>query len=169
MSSTLAEQLKLKKKKLTTLLPVQLAVQGSRLKVNFGMTVKVEYQCIYCDWYFDIINLSNYNLILETPFLHQHQVMMDINPLCLIIGSDIPLLMEGPGVTRLVSWSLAVHEENLDQIQEHLREYAEPLCRSAGETTLPLLHAINHEIPLIDHDRIYPWHPSQCPEALQDQ
>ena len=67
MSSTLAEQLKLKKKQLTTPLPVQLAVQGSRSKVNFGTTVKFEYQRISCDRYFDIINLSNYDLILGTP------------------------------------------------------------------------------------------------------
>jgi len=97
MSSTLAEQLKLKKKELTTPLPVQLAVQGSFSKVNFGMTAKVEYQCIYCDWYFDIINLSNYDLILGTLFLHQNWVMMGINPPRLVIGSDIPLLIEGPG------------------------------------------------------------------------
>ena len=94
---------------------------------------------------------------------------MGINPHRLIIGSDILLSIEVPGVACLMSRSLAVHEENLDQIREHLCEYAKPLCRSAGETPLPPLHAINHEIPLIDHDRIYPWHPSWCPEALRDQ
>ena len=103
MSSTLAEELKLKKKELTTLLPVQLAVQGSCLKVNFDATIKFEYQCIYCNRYFNIINLSNYDLILGTPFLHQHRVTMGINPSCLFIGSDIPLSIEGPGVTRLAS------------------------------------------------------------------
>ena len=152
MSSTLAEQLKLKKKQLTTPLPVQLAVQGSRSKVNFGMAMKFEYQRISCDRYFDIINLSNYDLILGTPFLYQHRVTMDINPPRLVIGGDSPLSTDGPGVTCLASWSMATYEDNLEQIWKHLCEYVEPLCRSAGETPLPPLRSINHEIPLIDPD-----------------
>ncbi|KAJ6577869.1 hypothetical protein B0H19DRAFT_1020353 [Mycena capillaripes] len=34
---------------------------------------------------------------------------------------------------------------------------------------LPLFRAINHTIPLIDKDKIYPWYPARCPEALREQ
>jgi Reverse transcriptase (RNA-dependent DNA polymerase) len=34
---------------------------------------------------------------------------------------------------------------------------------------LPPLRAINHTVPLIDENKIYPWRPSRCPEALRSQ
>jgi hypothetical protein len=46
-------------------------------------------------------------------------------------------------------------------------DYAKPICKSAEETGLPPLRAINHTIPLIDEDKILPWRPSRCPEALR--
>ncbi|KAG6863047.1 hypothetical protein C0993_000422 [Termitomyces sp. T159_Od127] len=49
MSSTVAEQLKVKKQELTDPIAVQLAVQGSRSKVNYGTTVRLEYQRIIED------------------------------------------------------------------------------------------------------------------------
>ncbi|KAG6912337.1 hypothetical protein DXG01_015323, partial [Tephrocybe rancida] len=67
MSSTIAEQLKVKKVELSSPVPVQLAVQGSRSKVNYGATAKLEYQQISGPRYFDIMNLNGYDLILGTP------------------------------------------------------------------------------------------------------
>lgn len=46
MSSTLADQLALKKEILNTLLALQLAVQGSRSKVNSVATAQLQYQNI---------------------------------------------------------------------------------------------------------------------------
>lgn len=40
---------------------------------------------------------------------------------------------------------------------------------AAGKTSLPPLRMINHEIPLIDPEKIYPWQPSRCPETLKPQ
>jgi hypothetical protein len=37
------------------------------------------------------------------------------------------------------------------------------------ETDLLPFRSINHEIPLIDENRIYPWHLSQCPEVFRQQ
>ncbi|KIJ10554.1 hypothetical protein PAXINDRAFT_16471 [Paxillus involutus ATCC 200175] len=54
MSSTLAEQLHLPRIELSKPLSVQLAVQGSRSKVNFGTKVLFEYQRIKTEWYFNI-------------------------------------------------------------------------------------------------------------------
>lgn len=47
MSSTVAEQLNIKKNELTDPIPVQLVVQGSQARISYGITVKLEYQRIW--------------------------------------------------------------------------------------------------------------------------
>lgn len=69
MSANLAKQLDVPRIELARPLTVQLAVPGSRLKVNYGTRVLLHYQEVNCKRYFDIINLQNYDLILGTPFL----------------------------------------------------------------------------------------------------
>ncbi|KAG6913796.1 hypothetical protein DXG01_004202 [Tephrocybe rancida] len=76
MSSTIAEQLKVKKVELSSPIPVQLAVQGSRSKVNYGATAKLEYQQLSRPHYFDIMNLNGYDLILGTLWIYQHKVTL---------------------------------------------------------------------------------------------
>lgn len=98
MLSTLIQQLKIRKKELTSPIPVQLAVQGLRSQINYGANAKFEYQTISSNRYFDVINLSGY-LILGTPWLFQHQVLFGINPSCVVIGSPKPLPLEGNGVS----------------------------------------------------------------------
>ncbi|KAG5635402.1 hypothetical protein H0H81_011394, partial [Sphagnurus paluster] len=166
ISSTLVQQLGLKRKELTSPVPVQLAVQGSRSRINFGTTAPFKYQNINETCYFDVINLSGYDLILGTPWLYQHRVTFGINPSRVVIGSAILLPMSGEGVTCLASRSMALYQENLECIHKELREYAQPICKKASETPLPPLQAINHEIPLINPDLVYPWHPARCPEAM---
>jgi hypothetical protein len=56
-----------KRENLDTPLSLQLAVQGSRSKVNTRATVKLEYQEINEMGTFDIININNYDVILGTP------------------------------------------------------------------------------------------------------
>jgi hypothetical protein len=169
ISSTLVEQLKLKKVELTTPVQVQLAVQGSHSCVNFGAVAPFEYQGICEERYFDVINLSNYDLILGTPFLFQHKVTFGVNPPRVVVGSTPSLEMCGDGVTTLASRSMSLYKDNLEKIQEELRQYARPLCKKASETALPPLRAINHQIPLINKSKIYPWRPSRCPEAMCGQ
>ena len=60
-------------------------------------------------------------------------------------------------------------EEEVECARKELIEYARPLCKEMEETDLPPFRAINHEIPLIDVDKIYPWRPSRCPEAFRPQ
>lgn len=79
MSLTLAEQLRVKRLPLEKPLTIQLAVQGLRSKVNFGMKVRFQYQGVDYDRYFDVINLQHYDLILGTPLLYQHQVLVGLN------------------------------------------------------------------------------------------
>jgi hypothetical protein len=55
----------------------------------------------------------------------------------------------------------------LNKIQEQLKIEVTDLCKSAEDTPLPPLRAINHIIPIIDESKIYRWHPSQRPEAIR--
>jgi len=167
MSLTLAEQLRVKRLPLEKPLTIQLAVQGSRSKVNFGTKVQFQYQGTDYDRYFDVINLQSYDLILGTPFLFQHQVLVGLNSPRVILGSKTPLAMKGPQVSVLESRATDIYEENLGRVREQLMAEAKPLCSQSGATALPPFRAINHSIPLIDENKIYPWRALHCPEALR--
>ncbi|KAJ3803844.1 hypothetical protein F5876DRAFT_3249, partial [Lentinula aff. lateritia] len=130
MSTQLSDQLKVTKQFHKTPIPLHLAIQGSWSKIHCGTTVNLRYQSIHADHYFDIVNISNYDLILSTPWLFQYQVGIGLNPLL---------------------------------------QYAQPICKMAAETPLPPLRRIKHTIPLIDENKIHPWHPSRCPEAYRPQ
>ena len=72
MSTKFADQIGIRKIALAKLLPIQLTVQGSRLKVNYCTNVRIQYREINSIQHFNIINLNNYNIILETLFLFQY-------------------------------------------------------------------------------------------------
>ena len=112
ISTTIVDQLRLPKDVYEKPLPVQLAVHGSRSKINCGTTVNVQYQTINCDRTFDVVNLDNYDAILGTPFLYQHQVAMGFNPSRVIVGSSEPLELEGPEVTTLNSAAAGLSNRN---------------------------------------------------------
>ena len=139
ISSTLVQQLNIKKRELTSPVPVQLAVQGSQSCINYGATAQFQYQSISEDRYFDVINLSSYNLILGTCFLFQHHITFGINPSCIVIESAKALPREGSGITQLAFRSMEMHEENLEAVREELCQYAEPVCKLASDTPLPPL------------------------------
>ena len=87
----------------------------------------------------------------------------------MLIGSDESLPVKGASVHKLASRSAILREENLDEVREYLKELAKPLCKTAGETPLPPLRAINHRINLINEDMVYPWRASRCPEAFMSK
>jgi hypothetical protein len=91
MSATLVDQLKLKKTVLDKPLGLQLAVQGSRSKINSVVEVNYTYQNIKDSRRFDVANLNDYDLILGTPWMWQHQVCIGLNPARIIVGSDTPI------------------------------------------------------------------------------
>ncbi|KAG2048133.1 hypothetical protein BDR06DRAFT_896077, partial [Suillus hirtellus] len=169
MSSTLAEQLQVKRIALEKPLTIQLAVQGSHHKVNFGAKAEFVYQNIREERFFDIINLQNYDLILGTPFIFQHQVLVGLNPSRVVIGSNTALPVKGEHVSVLESRMAEASEDELERAREVLRKLAKPLCAKASETGLPPLRAINHTIPLIEMEKVYRWRPSKCPEPLRPQ
>ncbi|KAJ3561610.1 hypothetical protein NP233_g10090 [Leucocoprinus birnbaumii] len=166
MSSNLAQQLAVKRVELANPVNVQMAVQGSRTKVNYSSKVSIQYQEIREERYFDIINLSNYDLILGTPFLYQHRVSIALEPPAVVIGSIHSMPMHGERVTKLSSQSMSVYEENIDEVRKWLTNYAQKICKKAMDTPLPPLREINHEIPLIDPHKSYSWRASKCPDKL---
>ena len=169
VSSTLADQLKLKKKTLESPLTVQLAVSGSRTKVNASTEARLKYQGIDELRTFDIININSYDMILGTPWLWQHQVCLGFNKARVVIGSDNSIPSTEGADTKPLVYSLGIEEGRLERVREELRKAAAPLCKTVAETELPPLRAINHQIPLIDENKAYPWRPSRCPEALRPQ
>ena len=169
ISTTVADQLRLPKVTYQKPLSVQLAVHGSRSKINCGTTVRFQYQTIDCEKTFDIANLDNYDAILGTPFLYQHQVAIGFNPSRVIVGSSEPIEMKGPEVTTITSAAADLLNEGLDQVRAQLRHEAEDLCLDTSKTSLPPFRAVNHTIPLIDDTKIYRFRPSKCPEAFRDQ
>ncbi|KAJ3002424.1 hypothetical protein NUW54_g5853 [Trametes sanguinea] len=80
ISTTLVDQLKITTEVLAKQLPVQLAVQGSRSKINRTCAVEFSYQDISSKRRFDVANLENYDIILGTPFIFQHKVALGLNP-----------------------------------------------------------------------------------------
>ena len=169
ISTTVVEQLKLPKEVYQKPLPVQLAVHGSRSKINCGTTVRFQYQLIDCDRRFDIVNLDNYDMILGTPFMYQHQVAIGFNPSRVLVGSNEPMEMKGPEVVTINSAAMDVVDQGLKDLRLQLKEEAEDLCPDTSKTALPPLREVNHIIPLIDERKIYRFRPSKCPEAFREQ
>ena len=169
MSTNLADQLKVKQEELESPLGLQLAVQGSRSKINFRAQSRFQYQGIDEERHFDIINLSSYDLILGTPWMYQHQVCLGFNPVRVVIGTDTALPIKKGADTKLMAQAIDVGIDKLEQAREELRQYAEPLCKKMEETDLPPFRAINHTIPLIDEHKKYPWRPSRCLEPFRAQ
>jgi len=166
MSTTLADQLKLMMDILTKPLPVQLAITGLHTKVNCSTTVTLRYQSINEPHWFDIMNHDGYDLILGTPFMFQHQVLLGFNLTSVVIKSPTTLPLKGDQITVLASRTMDVVNARLEDLHKMLRAYAGPICKDALQTPLPPLWAINHTIPLIDESKVYPWRPSWCPAPL---
>ncbi|KAJ3013108.1 hypothetical protein NUW54_g1685 [Trametes sanguinea] len=167
ISTTLIDQLKIPTDVLAKQLPVQLAVQGSRSKINRTCVVEFSYQDIRSKRRFDVANLENYDIILGTPFIFQHKVALGLNPARVVIGSPTAEEMEGEDVAVILSAAADLLEDELDRLRDNLRQEASDLCQDGAAMGLPPLRAINHTIPLIDESKIYPWRPSKCPDALK--
>ncbi len=167
ISSNLVDQLKLPTTKLTKPLTVQLAVMGSTSSVNFETTVELSYQDITEQRRFDVLNVNGYDIILGTPFLFQHKVMLTMNPSQIAIGSSASTPLVGSDITVIQSTAADLAEPTLQALRDELKAYAQPICKNALDTPLPPFRDINHQIPLIDEKKAYSWRPSKCPDALK--
>ncbi|KAK7678530.1 hypothetical protein QCA50_018402 [Cerrena zonata] len=111
MSAKLAHQLNIKAFELQKPLPVHLVVQGSHAKINLGCQAELAYQGISALRYFDIINLLNYDLILGTPFMFQHQIMIGFNLMTVLAGSVQAQKIQGKHIRTLESWAVSIETE----------------------------------------------------------
>jgi hypothetical protein len=167
VSSSLVDQLWIRRQNLEDPLTLQLAVQGSCSKINHSVNVKFKYQDITEERTFLVANISGYDMILGTAWLFQHKVSIGLNPSRVCIGSAESVPLEGVATAKVFSGATGLKEDVLQAARDELMEYAKPICKSAEETGLPPFRAINHTIPLIDEEKILPWRPSRCPEALR--
>jgi hypothetical protein len=154
VSTTVVDQLRLKRDILAKPLNIRLAVHGSRSKTNASTTVNFQYQEIDEQHRFDVANLDNYDVILGTPFLYQHQVVVGFNPTRVVIGSAEAREMRGEEVEVVSSAAADVVEEDLQKIRTMLKEEAQDLCPDTSTTALPPFRAINYTIPLVDEEKV---------------
>ncbi|KAK0223799.1 hypothetical protein IW262DRAFT_1268716 [Armillaria fumosa] len=70
---------------------LQLETVGSRSKINFRTMVEMELAGLTLMEYVDVVNIDWYNLLVGTPFMHRHGVVLDFECNCVCInGVDIP-------------------------------------------------------------------------------
>ncbi len=167
VSTTIVDQLKLETIELDRPITLQLAVSGSRGKVKYLSKVPFEYQGIKGLRTFHVANLDSHDVILGTPFMAEHSVVIGFNPSLVTIRSDAPLSINQDQMWSLSASSVEFGGRDSDSLRRELSEYAQDICKEAIETPLPPLRAINHVIPLIDESMMYAWRPSKCPEALK--
>lgn len=110
-------------------------------------------------------------MILSTLFLFQHKVTIGINENIIHIGSEDSVPIEGTNVSKLASHSVELVEEAIADVQKIIIEsvHACGLFEDTAKVSLPPLRAINHEIPLIDKNKIYSWWPLKCSKLLLRQ
>ncbi|KAJ3804049.1 hypothetical protein F5876DRAFT_53840, partial [Lentinula aff. lateritia] len=156
MSTQLSDQLKITEQFYKILIPLYFAIQGLQSKSYCDTTVKLKHQNTYADYYFDIVNIPNFNLILSIPWLFQYQVRISLNSTTIEVGSNIPTPIQGDNVAEVCTQSIFIND-NLEDAQNILLQYAKLICKTAAETPLlPLCH-IKHTVPLIDKNKFYPW------------
>jgi hypothetical protein len=59
--------------------------------------------------------------------MFQHQMCAGLNPLCLVIGSDIGLLIKGASVAGVALHAVLLEVDQLEVAHEVLRKYMKPL------------------------------------------
>ena len=89
-----------------------------------------------------------------------------MNDIHVIAGSSTLLPIQGLQVQVLEAQSVDLLNQAISEAHDWLYMLAKLLCTKASETDLPPLHAINHMIPLININKIYPWCLSWCPEVM---
>jgi hypothetical protein len=76
MSSDFAKVAKVKPVRLEKPMALQLAVSGSRSKVNFGTWAPLKLDGLEETRYFDIANVDQFDMILGTPFLWANRITL---------------------------------------------------------------------------------------------
>ncbi|KAF9023880.1 hypothetical protein BDZ89DRAFT_912480, partial [Hymenopellis radicata] len=80
---------KLDVRRLKEPVPLYLGTVGSRSVINFGTMVDVSLPRVSGKQYFDITNLDRYDVLIGTPFMLKHGVILDFENQCVRIGNTM--------------------------------------------------------------------------------
>lgn len=150
MSTTLADQLKIPLRAKSTPMNLQMAVSGSRSKINVECETRFQYQNIDETRRWDVANIDHYDIVLGTPFLWQHSVLLGFNPTRIVIGSNASKPMSGSDMIIYRGARATVTQQSIENLRKTVFSDAQDLFKEAATTPLPPMRAINHEIPLKD-------------------
>lgn len=144
ISTTVVNQLKLLAMHLVKPVACQMAATGSKTMITSSVDCEFTNQNVKENQRFDVINLENHDMIPGTPFLWQHKVILGFNPAKVAIDSDKSVALAGDEVAKVTSMAADVVQNELDKLHQQLCEEAADICKSAKETPLLPLRAINH-------------------------
>jgi hypothetical protein len=71
------------------------------------------------------------------------------------VASPDALCFQGVATAKVHTGAVGLEEDALQAGREELLKYPEPICRIAFKTPLPPMRGIDHEIPLIDENKIF--------------
>ncbi|KAF4588488.1 hypothetical protein EYR40_010039 [Pleurotus pulmonarius] len=81
---------------LKDVIPLQLGTVGSSASIQFGTYTRASFGSIDSREYFDVANIDRYDLILGTPWMHKHGVLLDFANRMIRVGDKAyPSLTEG--------------------------------------------------------------------------
>lgn len=167
ISPKLVDQLNIKCEVLDQLLTIHMATQGSKVKVKLATLVNFKYASIKEKRHFDVMNPDEHDMVLGTPFLYQHQVMVGFNPTRIWIKSPKSLPIQGMHTSELAAMmSVQIEANVIEQQRKEIIEYTQPLFKEVKDTGLPPMRDINHTIPLIDESKIYKYQCANIPNPL---
>ena len=77
--------------------PLQLGTVGSRSMINYGARTRLELGPITDnDAYLDVVNIDRYDMIIGTPFMRKHKLVLDFdNDTLSIRGTQLPTMTSG--------------------------------------------------------------------------
>ncbi|KAF8596419.1 hypothetical protein BDV93DRAFT_428366, partial [Ceratobasidium sp. AG-I] len=67
---------------------LQLALIGSRGRINFGVNAPLAIGPVVGTHYFDVVNIEKYDVIIGSPFMRKHGISVDFKHNCVRIGSE---------------------------------------------------------------------------------
>jgi hypothetical protein len=83
---------------------LQLGCVGSRGSINYGVCPNISFMSIQeHPYYLDIVNIDRYNCILSTPFMHEHNIMLDFGISAILIHSQKVLALSGKEEASLLA------------------------------------------------------------------
>lgn len=164
ISASVASLYNLPTKKLDEQLVIKLACQGTRSKCNEYAELPIVIEGRQYPIRMLVLNISE-NIILGTPFLHDYEVAVRLNP----PGIQIDKLGRSIDTTRIQ----VQHIQSVESFPSALRESKrktwinkfKPLTSGIPDS-LPKFREVNHEIKLIDENKTIPHRRPRCSEAM---